>query len=153
MATKRAINAPGTTNASDGACRRETTCKRYANWDCYAGYLMCVFEEKLDESTLENLQDFEFAFSDEDGDMKKFFYCTLKTRELDNLLRDIYHKILDMERAITGDLVSQILLFSTHLLKALNFSAELDCFLSLALVARQNNYVRPTLTTKDLLDI
>ncbi|THG06265.1 hypothetical protein TEA_006040 [Camellia sinensis var. sinensis] len=90
------------------------------------GYLMCVFEEKLDETTLENLQDFEFAFSDEDGDMKKFFYCTLKTRELDNLLGDIYHKILDMVRAITGDLVSQILLFSAHLLKALNFSAELD---------------------------
>ncbi|CAL5335682.1 unnamed protein product [Camellia sinensis] len=58
-------------------------------------YLMCVFEEKLDETTLENLQDFEFA------------------------------------RAITGDLVSQILLFSAHLLKALIFSAELDCFLSL----------------------
>ncbi|KAL7217925.1 hypothetical protein ACSBR2_011199 [Camellia fascicularis] len=117
------------------------------------GYLMCVFEEKLDETTLENLQDFEFAFSDEDGDMKKFFYRTSKTRELDNLLGDIYHKILDMERAITGDLVSQILLFSAHLLKAVNFAAELDCFLSLALVARQNNYVRPTLTTEDLLDI
>ncbi|CAL5335672.1 unnamed protein product [Camellia sinensis] len=106
-------------------------------------YLMCVFEEKLDETTLENLQDFEFAF----------FYCTLKTRELDNLLGDIYHKILDMERVITGDLVSQILLFSAYLLKALNFSAEHDCFLSLALVARQNNYVRPTLTAEDLLDI
>ncbi|CAL5392801.1 unnamed protein product [Camellia sinensis] len=107
--------------------------KRYHHWNllgfllCLECYLMCVFEEKLDESTLENLQDFEFAFSDEDGDMKKFFYCTLKTRELDNLLRDIYHKILDMGRAITGDLVSQILLFSAHLLKALNFSAELDC--------------------------
>ncbi|CAL5335665.1 unnamed protein product [Camellia sinensis] len=117
------------------------------------GYLMCVFEEKLDETTLEKLQDFEFAFSDEDGDMTKFFYRTSKTRELDNLLGDIYHKILDMERAITGDLVSQILLFSAHLLKAVNFAAELDCFLSLALVARQNNYVRPTLTTEDLLDI
>ncbi|KAF5949429.1 hypothetical protein HYC85_011422 [Camellia sinensis] len=60
------------------------------------GYLMCVFEEKLDETTLENLQDFEFAFSDEDGDMKKFFYRTSKTRELDNLLGDIYHKILGL---------------------------------------------------------
>lgn len=33
-------------------------------------------------------------FSDEDGDSKKFFYRTAKTRELDNLLGDIYHKIL-----------------------------------------------------------
>lgn len=32
----------------------------------------------------------------------------------------------DMERAITRDLVSHILLFSDHLLKAVNFAAELD---------------------------
>ncbi|KAH7842300.1 hypothetical protein Vadar_003750 [Vaccinium darrowii] len=117
------------------------------------GYLLCIFEQKLDETTLENLPDFEFAFSDEDGDTKKFFYRTSKTRELDNLLGDIYHKILDMERAIIRDLVSHILPFSAHLLKAVSFAAELDCFLSLALVARQNNYVKPTLTLEGLLDI
>ncbi|XP_065633124.1 DNA mismatch repair protein MSH5 isoform X3 [Quercus suber] len=117
------------------------------------GYLMCFFEEKLDEITLEKLQDFEFAFSDVDGETNRFFYRTPKTRELDNLLGDIYHKILDMERVITRDLVTHILLFATHLLKAVNFAAELDCFLSLALVAYQNNYVRPTLTTESLLDI
>ncbi|KAE9456617.1 hypothetical protein C3L33_11571, partial [Rhododendron williamsianum] len=117
------------------------------------GYFLCIFEQKLDETTLETLPDFEFAFSDEDGDTKKFFYRTSKTRELDNLLGDIYHKILDMERAITRDLVSHIIPFSVHLLKAVNFAAELDCFLSLALVARQNNYVKPTLTLEELLDI
>ncbi|XAR56702.1 hypothetical protein NMG60_11037280 [Bertholletia excelsa] len=116
------------------------------------GYLMCIFEE-LDETTLENLQDFEFAFSDGDGNTKRFFYHTSRTRELDNLLGDIYHKILDMERAITRDLVSQILQYSSDLLKAVNFAAELDCFLSLAIVACQNNYVRPTLSTENLLDI
>ncbi|EEF32466.1 ATP binding protein, putative [Ricinus communis] len=58
-----------------------------------------------------------------------------------------------MERAITRDLVSHILLFSTFLLKAVNFVAELDCLLSLALVARQNNYSRPILTEETLLDI
>ncbi|XP_031284485.1 DNA mismatch repair protein MSH5-like [Pistacia vera] len=117
------------------------------------GYLMCIFEEKLDDITLEKLQDFEFAFSDADGETKRFFYRTPKTRELDNLLGDIYHKILDMERAITRDLVSHTLVFSTHLLKAVNFAAELDCFLSLALVAHQNNYVRPILTQETSLDI
>ncbi|BFG29613.1 hypothetical protein CerSpe_158870 [Prunus speciosa] len=117
------------------------------------GYLMCIFEEKLDEATLEKVQDFEFAFSDAEGETKRLFYHTAKTRELDNLLGDIYHKILDMERAITRDLVSHILLFSEHLLKAVNFAAELDCFLSLALVSRQNNYVRPTLTMDCLIDI
>ncbi|KAM7498900.1 hypothetical protein LguiA_023314 [Lonicera macranthoides] len=117
------------------------------------GYLMCIFDEKLDQNIIEKLQDYEFAFSDEDGDMKKYFYRTTKTRELDNLLGDIYHKILDMERAITRDLVSHILLFSVHLLRAVNFAAELDCFLSLALVAHQNNYTRPILTEETLIDI
>ncbi|KAL7087941.1 hypothetical protein ACP275_13G098900 [Erythranthe tilingii] len=117
------------------------------------GYLMCIYKEKLDDNILEKLQDFEFAFSDEDGDSKKFFYRTAKTRELDNLLGDIYHKILDMERAITRDLVMHVLEFSVPLLKAVTFAAELDCSLSLALVARQNNYTRPILTSESMLEI
>nr|GEW33403.1 DNA mismatch repair protein MSH5 isoform X4 [Tanacetum cinerariifolium] len=117
------------------------------------GYLMCIFEEKLDEDVLENIQDYEFAFADEDGEVRKFYYRNAKTRELDSLLGDIYHKILDMERAITRDLVSHILEFSIHLQNGVNFAAELDCFLSLALVARQNNYVRPMLTPENVLDI
>ncbi|XP_031404355.1 DNA mismatch repair protein MSH5-like [Punica granatum] len=95
----------------------------------------------------------KMQFSDTDGDTERFFYHTAKTRELDALLGDINHKILDMERAIIRDLVSHILVFSAHLLEAVNFAAELDCYLSLALVARQNNYVRPTLTDENLLDI
>ncbi|XP_021287396.1 DNA mismatch repair protein MSH5 [Herrania umbratica] len=117
------------------------------------GYLMCFFGEKPDEITQEKLQDFEFAFSDSGGITRRFFYRTPKTRELDDLLGDIYHKILDMERAIIRDLVSHVSTFSTHLLKAVNFVAELDSFLSLAMVARQNNYVRPTLTMETYLDI
>ncbi|KAK4439782.1 DNA mismatch repair protein MSH5 [Sesamum alatum] len=117
------------------------------------GYLMCIFEEKLNDNILEKLQDFEFAFSDEDGDSKKFFYRTAKTRELDDLLGDIYHKSLDMERAIIRDLITHVLEFADPLLKAVTFAAELDCSLSLALVARQNNYVRPILTSESVLDI
>ncbi|GAB2277770.1 MutS protein msh5 [Dionaea muscipula] len=117
------------------------------------GYLLCIFEQKLDVDVLENLEDIEFAFSDGDHEMARFFYRTSKTRELDNLLGDIYHKVLDMERAILRDLISHVFLFSTHLQKAVNFAAELDCFLSLAWVARQNNYVRPVLTTQSIIDI
>ncbi|OAY66086.1 DNA mismatch repair protein MSH5 [Ananas comosus] len=91
------------------------------------GYLMCIFDEKLSEDMLEKLKDFDFAFS-EDGDEKKFFYHTSKTRELDNLLGDIYHKILDMERAIIRDLVSRVLHFAPQLVKAVNFAAELDWY-------------------------
>ncbi|XP_048323609.2 DNA mismatch repair protein MSH5 isoform X3 [Ziziphus jujuba] len=117
------------------------------------GYLMCILEEKLDETTLEKIPDFEFAFTDMDGEIKRFFYRTPKTQELDRLIGDIYHKILDMERAIIRDLVTHVLLFSMHLLKAVNFAAEIDCYMSLALIARQNNYVRPTLTVDNFLDI
>ncbi|XP_011012094.1 PREDICTED: DNA mismatch repair protein MSH5 isoform X3 [Populus euphratica] len=117
------------------------------------GYLLCIFEEKLEETSLLKPQDFEFMFSDVDGETKRYFYRTPKTRELDELLGDIYHKILDMERAITRDLVSHVHLFSDHLLKAINFAAELDCILSLAIVAHQNNYARPILTEETLLDI
>ncbi|KAG4150062.1 hypothetical protein ERO13_D05G372400v2 [Gossypium hirsutum] len=117
------------------------------------GYLMCFFEEQPDEITQSKIQDLEFSFSDADGETKRFFYRTPKTRELDSLLGDIYHKVLDMERAIIRDLVLRVLTFSTQLHKAVNFVSELDCFLSLAMVARQNNYVRPTLTMETTLDI
>ncbi|PPR89148.1 hypothetical protein GOBAR_AA31540 [Gossypium barbadense] len=49
-----------------------------------------------------------------------------ETRELDSLLGDIYHKVLDMERAIIRDLVLRVLTFSTQLHKAVNFVSELD---------------------------
>uniref|UniRef100_A0A0R0L9U5 DNA mismatch repair protein MSH5 n=2 Tax=Glycine max TaxID=3847 RepID=A0A0R0L9U5_SOYBN len=117
------------------------------------GYLMCIFEEKPEETTLEQLVDWEYTFCDTDGETKRYFYRTPKTRELDSLLGDIHHKILDMERAIARDLFSRILLFRTHLIKVATFAAELDCFLSMALVARQHNYVRPSLTEENLLDI
>ncbi|CAM0954785.1 unnamed protein product [Alopecurus aequalis] len=116
------------------------------------GYLMCFFDEKISDALLVGLQDFEFAFS-EVGEERRFYYHTQKTRELDNLLGDIYHKILDMERAIIRDLISRVLQFLPELTKAVNFAAELDCILSLATVARQNNYVRPILTEDSILEI
>ncbi|KAF8715894.1 hypothetical protein HU200_026854 [Digitaria exilis] len=116
------------------------------------GYLMCFFDEKISDALLVGLPDYEFAFSEE-GEERRFYYHTQKTRELDNLLGDIYHKILDMERAIMRDLVCRVLQFLPHLTKAVNFAAELDCILSLAVVARQNNYVRPILTEDSILEI
>ncbi|KAF3788361.1 DNA mismatch repair protein [Nymphaea thermarum] len=129
------------------------TSSRQPSEKYFTGYLFCIFEEKLEEATLDYLQDFEFAFSDEDADEKRFFYRTSKTRELDLAFGDIYHKILDMERAIIRELTSQTQDFFVHILVAVNFSAELDCYLSLALVAQQNNYVRPILTEDPVIDI
>ncbi|KAL6620475.1 hypothetical protein ACP70R_035614 [Stipagrostis hirtigluma subsp. patula] len=116
------------------------------------GYLMCFYDEKISDAMLVGLPDYDFAFSEE-GEERRFYYHTQKTRELDNLLGDIYHKILDMERAIIRDLVCRVLQFLPQLTKAVNFAAELDCILSLAIVARQNNYVRPILTEDSILEI
>ncbi|KAB5534340.1 hypothetical protein DKX38_017426 [Salix brachista] len=126
------------------------------------GYLLCIFEEKLDETSLLKPQDFEFVAS-------RCFFPMLMERLKDisivlqrqenwmnfweTFITRFLVCILDMERAITRDLVSHVLLFSDHLLKAINFAAELDCILSLAIVARQNNYVRPILTEESVLDI
>ncbi|KAL6610436.1 hypothetical protein ACP70R_040405 [Stipagrostis hirtigluma subsp. patula] len=115
-------------------------------------YLMCFYDEKISDAMLVGLPDYDFAFSEE-GEERRFYYHTQKTRELDNLLGDIYHKILDMERAIIRDLVCRVLQFLPQLTKAVNFAAELDCILSLAIVARQNNYVRPILTEDSILEI
>uniref|UniRef100_A0A0E0HGE8 DNA mismatch repair proteins mutS family domain-containing protein n=1 Tax=Oryza nivara TaxID=4536 RepID=A0A0E0HGE8_ORYNI len=65
------------------------------------GYLMCFFDEKISDALLIGLPDFEFAFSEE-GEERRFYYHTQKTRELDNLLGDIYHKILGRINIITG---------------------------------------------------
>uniref|UniRef100_A0A0E0DTJ0 DNA mismatch repair proteins mutS family domain-containing protein n=1 Tax=Oryza meridionalis TaxID=40149 RepID=A0A0E0DTJ0_9ORYZ len=81
------------------------------------GYLMCFFDEKISDALLIGLPDFEFAFSEE-GEERRFYYHTQKTRELDNLLGDIYHKILDMERAIIRDLVCRVCQFIPQLTKA-----------------------------------
>lgn len=99
-------------------------CDQYL-WISLTGYLMCIFNEKLGEEMLETLQDYEFAvwhcmiykavygitrclsiyinngfsnvqFADEEGEHRRFFYHTAKTKEMDNLLGDIYHKILGM---------------------------------------------------------
>lgn len=114
---------------------------------------MCFFGLKLDDNELENLQDIEFAFAGERDHQEEYFYRTSKTKELDLLLGDVYHKILDMERAIIRDLELRIQPFSMHLHMASNFVGELDCMLSLALVAHQNKYVRPVLTAEDTLEI
>ncbi|CAL4901476.1 unnamed protein product [Urochloa decumbens] len=65
----------------------------------------------------------------------------------------VYVHQIDMERAIMRDLVCRVLQFLPQMTKAVNFAAELDCILSLAVVARQNNYVRPILTEDSILEI
>ena len=58
------------------------------------GYKLCLSRLKLDDSELENLKDIKFSFACEKDHQEAYFYCTSKTKELDIILGDIYHKML-----------------------------------------------------------
>lgn len=61
--------------------------------------------------------------------------------------------MLDMERCIIRDLELWLWPFSIHFHMTSELIQELECLLSLALVAHQYMYVRPMLTKYDVLEI
>uniref|UniRef100_A0A0E0A172 DNA mismatch repair proteins mutS family domain-containing protein n=1 Tax=Oryza glumipatula TaxID=40148 RepID=A0A0E0A172_9ORYZ len=100
-------------------------------YDTLLDELRMVYEELpdfLEQVSANEIASFPFSFEcrkaplivyfSEEGEERRFYYHTQKTRELDNLLGDIYHKILDMERAIIRDLVCRVCQFIPQLTKA-----------------------------------
>lgn len=73
--------------------------------------------------------------------------------KLDKLLGDTRCDITDMETAIMHKLQDSILEHADVLLSVLDLSAELDCLLSLAACAREYNYIRPTITEDNIIEI
>ncbi|GAQ86130.1 putative MutS homolog 5 [Klebsormidium nitens] len=90
------------------------------------GYLMRFEGDKQGQALTDALPDFEFAFEGDDADGHGIFYHTKRTRELGELLGDVYHKILDMENAILRDLEKRVVDSSTNLVQAVDAAAELD---------------------------
>ncbi|KAI5059273.1 hypothetical protein GOP47_0025592, partial [Adiantum capillus-veneris] len=117
------------------------------------GYLMCLTGRKLEVEILQDLPDFEFVFASGSNDEEECFYRTSKTKELDVMLGDIHHKILDMERAILRNLEFRILSLSSSLIKMAGMAAELDCLLSFTSIARECKYVRPNLSEENIIHI
>ncbi|KAL6056931.1 MutS protein 5 [Balamuthia mandrillaris] len=64
---------------------------------------------------------------------------------------DIWQKITDLENAIILELEEHILEFSPLLLSLANILAELDCLVSFAVAARENNWTAPDITTDSTL--
>jgi DNA mismatch repair protein MSH5 len=58
-----------------------------------------------------------------------------------------------MQANIRTEVVSRVCGFSQVLHRASALAAEVDCLVSLALAAREYNYVRPVLTTDNILHI
>ncbi|KAL9558568.1 hypothetical protein PS6_001210 [Mucor atramentarius] len=73
--------------------------------------------------------------------------------ELDATLGDLHAMISDREIEILQELSATILQYSAQFIEISEALSELDCILSLALVALRFNYVKPHLTLDNTLDI
>ncbi|KAL2643004.1 hypothetical protein R1flu_010591 [Riccia fluitans] len=122
------------------------------NLETIVGYGVC---EELDnlKTHYDGLPDFLNKFEVASAEGKEFFYTTSRTRQLDDVLGDLYHMILDMERAILRNLATRVEEYADTLKDAAKVAAEIDCLLSLSVAARDYGYTRPELTEEDVLII
>ncbi|WIA22147.1 hypothetical protein OEZ85_004483 [Tetradesmus obliquus] len=132
------------------------------------GFTMCVTGGRLAEELLELLPDYDLAFMGDEGpaaaaaaagaDMGgqagdgscAYYYCEC-TQQLNSQYGDLQQKIQDLETSICTELIKRLLEFGPRLAAAAAAVAELDCLASFAAAARELGYVRPTLTTDDVL--
>ena len=61
--------------------------------------------------------------------------------------------VADREIEITQALLEKVLVYDEAMTTACDVCAELDCLLAFAQASRANNYVRPTLTEENVIDI
>jgi len=81
------------------------------------------------------------------------FFSNRRTRELDEELGDLHTQAAVVEREILEELAQQVMLASNTIEWFSNRMAELDVLLSLAVVARELNLVRPELQDSSQLVI
>ncbi|KAK3089281.1 hypothetical protein FSP39_002315 [Pinctada imbricata] len=80
-------------------------------------------------------------------------YKSARTIELDTVLGDHECDIKDQEMGIMRKLQNNVLQHAKSLMEVIDLCAELDCLLSLAACAQENNYVRPTLSEENIIKI
>ncbi|XP_022783288.1 mutS protein homolog 5-like isoform X2 [Stylophora pistillata] len=114
------------------------------------GYLLAIPRSpELKEESDFGIDGLEFVFLSNN----RLHYKSARTRELDNLLGDTQCEITDHETAIMHRLQTVILEHTKVLMDVMECCAELDCLISLAVCARENNYVCPKLTMDSVLNI
>jgi len=100
------------------------------------------------------LPDYSFAFStDEEHAGASHFYFSDVCRALDEKFGDVYHRILDLEALLLGQLKERVLAQTAGLLAASGAAAEADCLLALARAAQAFGLRRPTLSRDPVLRI
>jgi DNA mismatch repair protein MutS len=85
------------------------------------------------------------------AEAERFFTPELK--EYESLILNAQEKIADLEAATFRQICQQISAAGEHILLTARAIARIDAFCSFAEVAAHHGYVRPKLTTEDIIDI
>lgn len=80
-------------------------------------------------------------------------YITQELKEYEEKILGAEDKILTLETRLYTELVTALMEFIPLIQTNANQIARLDCLLSFANVARENNYVRPVIEDSDVIDI
>ncbi|KAI6241297.1 hypothetical protein M3Y99_00355200 [Aphelenchoides fujianensis] len=80
-------------------------------------------------------------------------YKTPAMHQLDHRFGDIRSRIIDRETLITNSLQELVLSRRQVIFDAIDVAATLDCLISLALVARENDWNRPRFTEEPLINV
>ncbi|EFA85304.1 DNA mismatch repair protein [Heterostelium album PN500] len=81
------------------------------------------------------------------------YFQNQKTKELDDYFGDIHNDILDIEGRIQRVVIDEILKISNALIEVSNYCSELDAIISMAIVSKESNFVRPTINSESILEI
>ncbi|XP_071511736.1 mutS protein homolog 5-like, partial [Diadema antillarum] len=114
------------------------------------GYLLAIpCTPRMLEANDFNIPGLQFMFMSNNV----VHYKSASTRVLDAKLGDTHCDITDHETQIMHRLQNDILPRSQVFFAVMDYAAELDCLIALAIAAKEGNYVRPELTTSGVLDI
>lgn len=80
-------------------------------------------------------------------------YITQELKEYEEKILGAEDKILSLEMKLFNDLILSLAEFTPAIQIDANLIARLDCLLSFALVANENNYIRPQIEDSDVLEI
>ncbi len=80
-------------------------------------------------------------------------YITQELKEYEEKILGADEKIISLEEKLFAELVSDMGTFIAPIQLDANIVAQIDCFLSFALVAKENHYVRPQVDETHIIDI
>ncbi|MGH0143128.1 UNVERIFIED_CONTAM: hypothetical protein FKN15_053221 [Acipenser sinensis] len=114
------------------------------------GFLLSVPRiPSMDENKDFEIEGLDFMFLSED----RLHYRSQRTKELDTMLGDLHCEIRDLETAVMTQLQEKVVEKGPVLYQVMEYSAQLDCLISLALASREFSYCRPTLSTEHSISI